>query len=296
MQQESTLALIDQEPQQETTIPSENKIKKGQYNQLNSSHNIEGKSTPSIYFNGNQKQGGNSPRANKANQTLSGFSKANNSWNTPGLNLQAQSLSNFRVAYGSQFNSINNKLNGEYSQDMILMTTNRNTLDDHALKESFNNLLTNEDDEEEMKEFFFEHEKMQHEINEVLNRKQLVNKLIPGTKVSNNLKEILDDLESTQKNVTLITQGRKSAENSDDEMGEPAFSEMGERIKKAFNQAKDKAAHNIEELLKLKNAQAPKKKPEVKGKGVKGKGGKNASQIVMKDAETMIVTLIINII
>jgi len=280
-QQESTLALITVDPDTQDTIQSENKLKKANPNHLHSYENIEGKSAPSGFYSGN----GNKQTTPRANQSSSGFSKGNKTWNTLGLNLQAQSLSNFRVAYGTQFN---NKLNGEHSQDMILMTTNRNTLEDNNMKESLNNLLTNEDDEEEMKEFFYEHERIQQEISEVLKGKQLVNKLLPGNKVSNNLKEILDDLELTQKNVTLMTQQRRSNRNSDDEMSEPEFSEMGERIKKAFNQAKDKATQNMEELLKLKNAPVTAPKKNTKGKVVKGKG-KPVSQITMKDAETMIV-------
>ncbi len=174
---------------------------------------------------------------------------------------------------------------------MATIATKRNYEEESKLKETLSNLLANDTDEAELTQFIQEHESMQQMISEVLKGKQILSSLPADNKVSKNLKDILKNLELTRRNMSQMTEDKKGKQgDSDDSYEEPEFDEMGIKIKKAFNLAKLKAAQNIEELLRLKNAQrAQPQTMKKKGKGDKGKQLKSESPAILtKDVGTMV--------
>lgn len=211
----------------------------------------------------------------------------------PVLSSQAKSLTNFKYTFGAQLN----KTDRDFSPEMLAASDNRhNQL--NSMQEMLENMPTEEQEQNMLKEYYDEHDKMQQQIDEVLKGKTKVASLTPNN-VTINLRQVLRNLDSTQKQITQITDTKNNTFDDDDsdDLEEPNFGEMATKIKNAFLQAKLKAASNIKGVLKsTSNSPALKKKAEPVGKGGKSihsknkasKGGAAADQvlIVKKDAST----------
>ena len=143
--------------------------------------------------------------------------------------------------------------------------------------------LTPEENEADLKKFIQEHEKMQHDINEVLKGKIVVERLSPR-KISIHLKQALKGLEFTNRKVNSIADNTLN-DDDDDDHERPNFEAMGDRIKEAFNQAKVKAAKNFEGMLKSAKDGFRRGSP---GKGKHRAKTVKLNQGVMRDAFTMV--------
>ena len=213
----------------------------------------------------------------------------------PVMSSQAKSLTNFKYTFGAQLN----KTDRDFSPEALAVSDNRyNQL--NSMQEMLENMPTEEQDQNMLKEYYDEHDKMQQQIDEVLKGKTKVANLTPNN-VTINLRQVLRNLDSTQKQITQITTDTKNNtfdDDDSDDMEEPNFAEMGTKIKNAFQQAKLKAQANMKGVLKSNsNSPALKKKGETVGKGGKSvhsknksKGGAAAEQILpaKKDVSTYV--------
>lgn len=167
----------------------------------------------------------------------------------PVMSSQAKSLTNFKYTFGAQLN----KTDRDFSPEALAVSDNRyNQL--NSMQEMLENMPTEEQDQNMLKEYYDEHDKMQQQIDEVLKGKTKVANLTPNN-VTINLRQVLRNLDSTQKQITQITTDTKNNtfdDDDSDDMEEPNFAEMGTKIKNAFQQAKLKAQANMKGVLNLK--------------------------------------------